>query len=504
MDKFGLSEGEMMLQACKKALGTPDPTETPIIDRPKDPALIRLYGVNYDIGIVYVKISPTALAWEVFGRNRLWDDRLNQWFTPLDERDPKYGKLVREVLPVTMDVFRKLHARFGVQPYTGPLEFDTEEPYDPRSIEARELDENIQGKLMASRLKRLAIEAAEGNAASNNIKPLGVEEYIHKAIEWKDTDRDKANHPTDSDDDDSDEDFNANYDDGTSSDTDDDYDPDFPGAKLRIPGVYATRIPYGQHNPDPSLEESYIESFKELVKKMTEDVRRELAKIDWKVDNPLRIADRKTAGRWNVAVYDFHAERLRIWNERVKPNIFTSRPVAITLGFGSKFDLYDPRLWVLEDDAPDAAKDKFGFAQIGQNSLQYMLDVVRVQWNNLDRLDEDFALNASFDDDTDTEDEGGSPKTRSGNAIPHTFEGLRPHRRSIISLGINLFLEDLNTDDLEPDLRELAEYAIYRYIDSTPADDVQMRESLLVLWELTKVITFFTGERPGRTEECTC
>ncbi|KAF3311886.1 hypothetical protein TWF173_007971 [Orbilia oligospora] len=528
MNRIGLSEGQRMLKACRAALPKPDPDETPILNRPKDPYLVLLFGVNYDTSLVYVSIAPRALALELLSSKSPIlgtlekRQRQNEFFTPEDQPNPGDSHLARKVFPVSWDDFLILHKRLGVTRYTGPLEFEWNGLYDHRDPDIQTLDDETSESvgLGSERISMTTsstkiIKAIEAGVANGNrlIEPAkeSSNEPDVEANRYRDGGIGR------------DQDYNANYDDGSSSDSDYEYktwedprtypeDPYFfhyrPNRR-RIRGPKPVPIPYGIHNPAPQIEETFPLHFQKLIDSLDSEIRTHLSKIDWSIDNPLKFPDRKTADPWNVAIHDFHAKRLQIWSKRMKPNIFTSRPTFIALNFGSKFDRYDPRLWVLEDDAPEPGDDPFEFAQIGQNSLQYMLDIIRIQWNNLDLIDIYYMNDPILTNSSNSSDSSTSPQPpkqpRLKTPIQHTFDHMGPPRRAVLTLGLRLFMEDLNIEKLEPDFSELTKYAIFKYITSTPSDDIQMRESLLVLWELTKVITCFTGEQPGRSDEkCTC
>ncbi|KAF3266336.1 hypothetical protein TWF128_010752 [Orbilia oligospora] len=515
MNRIGLSEGQRMLKACRAALPKPDPDENPILNRPKDPYLVLLFGVNYDTSLVYVNIAPRALALELLSSKSPIlgtlekRQRQNEFFTPEDQPNPEDSHLARKVFPVSWDDFLILHKRLGVTRYTGPLEFEWNGLYDHRDPDIQTLDDETSESfgLGSERISMTTsgtkiVKMIEAGAPNGNrpIEPAreSSNELDIDANRYRSGGIGKG------------EDYNANYDDGSSSDSDYEYntwedprtypeDPYFfhyrPNRR-HVRGPKPVPIPYGVHNPAPQIEETFPSHFQKLIDSLDSEIRTHLSKIDWSVDNPLKFPDRKTADPWNVAIHDFHAKRLQIWSKRMKPNIFTSRPTFIALNFGSKFDRYDPRLWVLEDDAPEPGDDPFEFAQIGQNSLQYLLDVIRIQWNNLNPIDIYYIndpILASSSSSSDSSDSPHPPKQpRLKIPIQHTFDHMGPPHRAVLTLGLRLFMEDLNIEKLEPDFSELTKYAIFKYITSTPSDDIQMRESLLVLWELTKVITCFT------------
>ncbi|KAK6513613.1 hypothetical protein TWF506_008050 [Arthrobotrys conoides] len=535
MNRVGLSEGQILLQACRDALPKPDPSERPILNRPKDPYIVLLFGVNYDTSLVYVNIAPRALSFEILNSYDTLGDTIekrqkeNEYFTPERYPNPTDPLRARKVFPVSWETFLMLHARLGVTRYTGQLEFEWNGVYDPRDLDIKGLDD---GEIERRRQELEKIKAKAAESSKRSVKAVGPgvpneNRFIEPAkgsLNEADTDANQHRNQNVG----KDEDYNANYDDGSSSDSDDEDSPSEgfygrPGyfshsnpSRRHVRGPKPIPIPYGIHNPAPQVEESFPSHFQKLVDSLNSEIRNHLSKIDWAVDNPLHFSDRKTADPWNVAIHDFHAKRLRIWRDRLKPKVFTNRPVSITLNFGSRFDHYDPRLWVLEDDAPEPGDEPFEFAQIGQNSLQYMLDIVRIQWDNLDPIDIYYINDPIFADPSSSSDSGSDtsstsssppphPRPRLKTPIHHTFDHMGPPRRAVLTLGLRLFMEDLNVDHLEPDLCELAKYAIFKYITSTPSDDMQMRQSLLVLWELTKVITYITGEQPGRSDEkCTC
>ncbi|KAK6499128.1 hypothetical protein TWF481_011699 [Arthrobotrys musiformis] len=515
MNRIDLSEGEVKTEECRKALPKPDPNEVPVIDRAKDPYMARLFGVNYDSRLVYVNIAPLALAFETVQLHSTFK-ATNPWFTPENQDVPEDDhKRARETLPISWEVFFDIHERLGVSRCSAPPEFEWNGVYDPRDPDIKAADDE-----MIQHLKEFAAKCppSEDNRRKKRTPFVGSANK-----KYENGENGKGTHE--------DYDYNGNYDDGSSSDSANEYNPfedpegylpwrkqryiQYKDRPIRRPPI----IPYGVHNPEPHAEEGFPAYFEGIIDKLTQEIRTELAKIDWMVDNPLKFTDRKTAGVWNVTIHDFHAERLKIWSKRALPEVFTSRPVSIAFNFGSTFDRYDPRLWVLEDDAPEpGAGAPFEFAQIGQNSLQYMLDIVRIHWNNLDPVDMYYLHDPVFtdsDSDSDNDDDSSASSSSSSSfrqrhlktPIEHIFGRLLPPRRAVISLGLRIFALDLNIllQDLEPDFQELAEFAIFKYITSTPADDLQMRESLLVLWELTKIITLFTGEQPGRSHEvCTC
>ncbi|KAK6339937.1 hypothetical protein TWF718_009326 [Orbilia javanica] len=527
MNRIGLSEGQVMLQACLRALPPPDLTETPIIDRPKDPYLVLLFGVNYDTSLIYVNISPRALALQILTSKAADDEENNEFFTLEHLEDSKDPRLSRRVLPVSWDVFLGLKKRLGVTRYNGPLEFVWNGIYDHRDPDIKEMDEEglksagefeeareITQLDSSSRKQLKAKEDSRLKARRSNKQLPAPAAAARDSSDNVYTSRDARPYI------DEDQDYNANYDDGSSSDSADELNPfedPLRGSRWNYsvhsrlksrPVRGPVPIPYGVHNPTPRVEESFPSHFQKLVDRLTSEISSILSKINWSVDNPLKFTDRKTAGSWNVAIHDFHAERLRIWRKRTKPKVFTSRPVPITLNFRPTFDLYDPRLWVLEDDAPEPGDDPFEFAQLGQNSLQYMLDVVRIQWDAFDPIDVYYIPDPIFanSENTDSpEDSTGPLELRLKEPMKHTFGYLGPPRKAILELGLRLFTEDLKIETLESDFCELAKFAIFKYISSKPCDDMQMRQSLLVLWELTKIITLITGEQPGRKDEkCTC
>ncbi|KAK6352117.1 hypothetical protein TWF730_008948 [Orbilia blumenaviensis] len=534
------SEGEAVLQNCIARSPPPDLTSPAILNRPKDADLVRIHGINYDIDLVYIKISPKALAVELLDLNlpdeqwkkqKLDEEKTagasvrNQWFTPEGKWAPGEGDKARRLLPVTRAVFEVLNRRLGVTEYNGPIAFGKDGAYDPTEVEEIKIESLEEALVFIDELEKIPLRPDEAGRAQEayiraqrHIKAIQDkkrEEMMNAQIQAEILRAQEAKEEE--------ENYNLNYDEGSSSDSDDAYSPiespEMLSRKrpLRNP---AKPIPFGKHIPPGPDEDRYPEHFKEFTKSTYKAVRNKVASVDWTVENPLLIKNRSGADTWDIAIHDFHAERLRIVCERARPGLFKNRPTSITANFGPEFDLYDPRLWVLDDDTPEPDDDPSEFARFGQNSLQYMMDIMRIKWHEMAVLDlfyvDDPAYNTSDFDDNPTEEEDKyrkkfpTPGFRTKEPIIHTFDRMTANRRAVLNVALKLFITDLDIPNLDADLRELAKYAIFKYIDADPPDDIQMRESLLVLWELTKVITIITGEQQqqqqqlGRSEECTC
>ncbi|KAF3914621.1 hypothetical protein AA313_de0201625 [Arthrobotrys entomopaga] len=83
------------------------------------------------------------------------------------------------------------------------------------------------------------------------------------------------------------------------------------------------------------------------------------------------------------------------------------------------------------------------------------------------------------------------------------FDNMTPRHKAILELGVKLVMEPLFQDPLEQDMEQMLQYAIFEFITATEKHHKQVRESLLIAWEMRLMCSKWWPE-PNKKKPCSC
>ncbi|KAK6538361.1 hypothetical protein TWF694_011241 [Orbilia ellipsospora] len=83
------------------------------------------------------------------------------------------------------------------------------------------------------------------------------------------------------------------------------------------------------------------------------------------------------------------------------------------------------------------------------------------------------------------------------------FDNLTPRHKAILELGVKLVMEPLSQDPLEQDMEQMLQHAIFEFITATEREHKQVRESLLIAWEMRLMCSKWWPE-PNKKKPCSC
>ncbi|EWC44866.1 hypothetical protein DRE_00925 [Drechslerella stenobrocha 248] len=442
------------------------------VTRYRDPVLSEHFGPNYDENMVYVLINPRALAWELVGLNgdnSIDEDTgqpLNPWVVPEDDPralDPMYQK--EYVLIDADDLSRMGHLGLRVADDEAAITAanrNRQPEVDGGNVEINLWFENQ--KRQSEELYRVAAGLDSGQSSSAGTSGDDTEDshaVLDEDAGMVSNDENCGN--------------NANVQKG--------------GGQRASKKRY--RQPYQYLIPEVSDARVNDDSYS-LTSKV---VQRQLQLAYAPKENEDGNLEAETP-RFCLEVIAFHKERLRALERRgiARQTAFQQQLISFNADH-VMFSSTDPRLFVpLTNSSPDVR----AWIMRGQNEMQFMLDLMRVQWDRLGYLDRYFNRKGRK-----------TPKSRHrgfGNqkaGAIRLFGNLRHHHKNVLKLAVELFCKDLK-GQLEADMGELLRFGTFQYIAAGPEQDIRMRHALFVLWEIKLVGTVVMNEQEGQQGPCSC
>ncbi|KAF3911907.1 hypothetical protein ABW21_db0205464 [Orbilia brochopaga] len=208
------------------------------------------------------------------------------------------------------------------------------------------------------------------------------------------------------------------------------------------------------------------------------------------------------APRFQRETIAFHKERLRI----LELKKISGRSTTSLLSISSNADhiLFDLTSTNLFNPITNSDPVVRAYLMKGQAELLLLLDVMKAHWKRLEHLyhysDPDYRnmsnqLGHDINKQRITEIAEGKPA--------RNYKTLNHHENNVLELTVELVCEDLD-GQLEEDLADLLQYAVFKYITATPDQDLAMRQALLVLWEAKIVGTDLRSLPQPQSKPCSC
>ncbi|KAF3922995.1 hypothetical protein ABW20_dc0103385 [Dactylellina cionopaga] len=500
-DKQISEEGTVSLRVndatCPDIETDDKPEERFETDKPKakkvqqDPTLVERFGPHYDENLIYLLISPRALAWELLNLNNqilpIGDERRpeNPWHVPMGdprEQQPMYKK---KYMLVDRSDFAKM-SHLGIQAVTEEVSIPVEDIAKNSEDDEYLKDMDVwfareRRREERNRLRKAGLSADDSTSEEEDDKEnfcidrtdVDYANIMIEALKKEDPNWRQLIHSSDED---------EEHKNSSSSVT---VTPRAQDSSKRLVNPVLYNL--------PNIED----------KKESESSALFMGRV---VRCQLELA-RSTGGfekipPWHNEILAFHDQRIAIHKQKRQSSMAPNCPIRIAINLGRPLDTNNIRLFTpLKSKSPEVRI----WLERGQNELQYMLDMMRGQWTRLQYLDyyddpEYRKLYDKFGHDPKNQD---LKRIVEKNPVIHTYDNMTPQHTNVIKLAAELFCEDLSLT-LDMDLCELLEFAIYRYISATPADDIQMREALLILWEIKMVGPMLTADRPEQKEPCSC
>ncbi|KAK6352736.1 hypothetical protein TWF696_004739 [Orbilia brochopaga] len=453
----------------------------------RDPRLSKRFGPNFDKDTDFVYVNPRVMAWELMDANHSLppghlDRDPNPWLISKGdsrEHDPLYQK--EYMLIDRASLVKVRHLDLTVIPDDVALpaialrkQIDDDEYYEEMNIwfanerrkeERRLLRKsglNIDEPLMIKNYDDEDEEEDSGSSTEQLLNDLRIAmnrttRPIFKCEETEDETNDAEDAGT---------------------------------TKL-------ARIPAFQYQI-PAVENAKF--FDDSYTLMGKVVRRQLElarSLDWTEESL-----GSDAPKFQREAIAFHKERLRILKCREVMSRSTTQSLTVSGNF--KHVLFDSTSANLFVPITNPDPEIRSYLKKGQTELLLLLDLMRAQWTRLEYLDHYFdpeyrSLFKEHGHDTNNKRIAEIVEKKT----IRTFSNLTHHQRNVLELTVELMCEDLD-GQLEEDMGYLLQFAIFRYITATPDQDLEMRQALLVMWEMKIVGTDLRSLPRSQLKPCSC
>ncbi|KAJ6263829.1 hypothetical protein Dda_2401 [Drechslerella dactyloides] len=471
----------------------------------RDSKLSRRFGPGFDLNTDFVYVNPRAIAWELMDANSTLppghpNRPSNPWL--VSDGDPRAGDPLykEEYMLVDRASLAKIkHLQLPIVPDEIALpaiehrrRVDDDEYYEEMNLWfANEKRKEARRLLRASGLnvdEPLMIKGPDDDSDDDGEEDSFQYEdsmsNVDQPMNDLTIDMDRVMTPI--------AEFDETDDDDTDAYDDDEVHDPQTLRKERLPPAPAFEYQLPQVENARFFDDSYT--------LMSKAVRRQL-----ELARALRLDEESfgaDAPRFQYEIANFHKERLHIMESRKLSSRSTPQSLAISDNVEHiLFDSTSSNLFVPITNRNPTVR---AYLQKGQAEVLLLLDLMRTQWNRLEYLDHYFnpeyrALFHEHGHDISNDRIAGIIERKTAR----NFSNLTHHQLNVLELAVELLCEDL-AGQLEEDLGDLLQFAVFKYINATPDQDLEMRQALLIIWEIKIVGTDLRKVQPKQSENCSC